>query len=284
MKHFILTFSVALLFLSTSFVWGQNLLQNPGFESWTGDSICDWWVKETGGFDAVKESGIVHSGSFSAKLIIRNTSLQRFTQYVAPVNSGNNYEGSFYCFDNDQKGRARLYIRWFDGSGNQIGSFWSGFSDDSTGWQELATGSSAAPALAETAHVEIRLYNVSDTSVIYVDDASFVDLGGWVSETPLFQEGFSFEVFPTVSTKSVHINLTINKTTNTNISIYNITGRKIITLLSENLKKGKHTITWNGKTASGKSVLSGIYFVKLQMEGKTVTMKVSLLSKRTKRN
>ncbi|TES90226.1 MAG: hypothetical protein E3J87_10415, partial [Candidatus Cloacimonadota bacterium] len=216
MKQFLISF-VVVFFLSATFVWGQNLLQNPGFENWTGDS-AHYWHKETTGYDLFRESGTVHSGSYSAKFILRSTATQRLTQYVTPVNPGNGYEGTLYFFDNDPFVRARLYIRWFDGSGGWISSFGSSYSVDSAGWQELTAGPNTAPAAAETAHVEIRFYDVSgftDSAIIYVDDASFVDLTSGVSETLVCKDGFSFNIFPTISAKSVHINLSINKQTNT---------------------------------------------------------------------
>ncbi len=273
MKQFLISF-VVVFFLSATFVWGQNLLQNPGFENWTGDS-AHYWHKETTGYDLFRESGTVHSGSYSAKFILRSTATQRLTQYVTPVNPGNGYEGTLYFFDNDPFVRARLYIRWFDGSGGWISSFGSSYSVDSAGWQELTAGPNTAPAAAETAHVEIRFYDVSgftDSAIIYVDDASFVDLTSGVSETLVCKDGFSFNIFPTISAKSVHINLSINKQTNTEISIYSLTGRKIATLLQGSLKEGKHTILWNGR-----NVPSGIYFIRLQMGEKTETKKVSII-------
>lgn len=279
MNRLLLTFSVVFLFISVSFVSGQNLLQNPGFEDWIDDSTCQYWYTETSGIDAVKESGTVHSGSFSAKLILRSIDTQIFTQYVAPVNSGNDYQGSICFFDNDQYIRARLYIRWYDGSGSWISSFSSSYSVNSTEWQELTAGPSAAPASAETAHFEIRMYDVSgftDSAIIYVDDASFIDLGG-ISEISGNTKEFTYSVFPTISTKSVQINFTVNKAIHTEVSIFSITGRKIATLLSENLKKGKHTILWKGTTTSGERVPSGIYFIKAQMGEKTETKKVSIL-------
>ena len=467
MNRLLLTFSVVFLFLSVSFVSGQNLLQNPGFEDWTGDS-CHYWDTETTAFDLYQESGTVHSGTYSAKLILRSTSTQRFTQYVYPVNPGNDYEGSFWCYDNDLYGRTRLYIRWYDGSGSLISSFYSGYTTNSTDWQQLTAGPSAAPASAETAHFEIRMYDVSgftDSAVFYVDDASFIDLGsgqppetltiyeiqgqatsspwenstvvthgivtgvfgsqffieeqpggawhgiyvygssttpirgdsirvtgvvteyngmteitgplvdilasgatlpgptvlptgsvsvedyesvltmvenatctndslgygewelddnsgpvrvddmgvsyvpdsgqiytvtgplmfsfsnfkmeprdsndiiegGGISEISKITKEFTYYIFPTISSKSVRINLTANKSTHTEVSIFSITGRKITTLFSENLKKGEHIILWNGTTTSGEYVPSGIYFVKARMGEKTVTKKVSIL-------
>ncbi len=179
MTRYILGLFSVFLFITTSNIWSQNLLQNPGFEDWTGDS-AHYWDTETTGFDLYRESGTVHSGTYSAKLVLKSTYTQRLTQYVYPVNPGNDYEGSLICFDNEPFGRARLYIRWFDGSGQWISSFFSSYTSDSTGWQQLTAGPSFAPDSAETAHIEIRMYDVSgftDSAFFYVDDASFLGSG-----------------------------------------------------------------------------------------------------------
>jgi hypothetical protein len=180
MKYYAFAVSVVFLLGIVVSLSGQNLLQNPGFENWLDDSTCENWYTETTGIGAARESGIIHSGTYSAKLILTSTETQRFTQYVSPITVGNDYQFSFWCYDNDQYGRARVVIRWYDGSGNLISGYYGDYSADSTEWQELITGPQGAPASAETAHVEVRLYDVSgftDTAIVYVDDASFVDLG-----------------------------------------------------------------------------------------------------------
>ncbi|OYV02829.1 hypothetical protein CGW93_03645 [candidate division bacterium WOR-3 4484_18] len=91
--HFIASTLCGVFILSTAYT--QNLLQNPGFESWTAGTP-DYWVKETGGFDVLKDSNTVHGGSYSTKLRLRSTTTQRFTQYVANISPGDGYEFSFY--------------------------------------------------------------------------------------------------------------------------------------------------------------------------------------------
>jgi DNA-directed RNA polymerase subunit beta len=57
------------------------------------------------------------------------------------------------------------------------------------------------------------------------------------------------------------------------IIIYNLQGRKMVTLINQNFSAGIHTITWNAK-----EYMSGIYFVKLaNPSGKTETMHILLI-------
>jgi hypothetical protein len=50
--------------------------------------------------------------------------------------------------------------------------------------------------------------------------------------------------------------------------IYNILGQRVATLVNEVIAAGYHTVEWNGTNASGQSMGSGVYFVRLAAEGK----------------
>lgn len=48
-----------------------------------------------------------------------------------------------------------------------------------------------------------------------------------------------------------------------NLTVYNILGRNVITLIDGRLPAGEHSIIWNGKDAGGSKVSSGIYFYRI---------------------
>lgn len=62
------------------------------------------------------------------------------------------------------------------------------------------------------------------------------------------------------------------------LSIYNVLGQKIITLVSGKLASGHHTYKWNGINQSGTVVPSGIYFSKL-VSSKGIQMQRMILLK-----
>ena len=62
------------------------------------------------------------------------------------------------------------------------------------------------------------------------------------------------------------------------LDIYNIKGQKVKQLIKEQLIAGSHTVDWNGKNNSNKSVASGIYFYKIST-GKDTDLKKMLLLK-----
>ena len=63
-----------------------------------------------------------------------------------------------------------------------------------------------------------------------------------------------------------------------NLSVYNIKGKKVKTLVNEKLDAGTHQVVWNGKDENGKSVTSGIYFYKMN-SGKFTSIKKMILLK-----
>ena len=62
------------------------------------------------------------------------------------------------------------------------------------------------------------------------------------------------------------------------LSIYNIKGQKVKTLLNELKEKGVHQITWNGTDENDSQVSSGVYFYRLQT-GQFITNRRILLIK-----
>ncbi|MDD5426304.1 MAG: C25 family cysteine peptidase [candidate division Zixibacteria bacterium] len=62
-----------------------------------------------------------------------------------------------------------------------------------------------------------------------------------------------------------------------NLSIYNILGQKVSTLIDEELAFGKHNITWFGLNDRGGQVAAGIYFYRLSTSAYNQTRKMVLL-------
>jgi hypothetical protein len=85
--------------------------------------------------------------------------------------------------------------------------------------------------------------------------------------------------YPNPFNPSTNISFTLNNETtkNTELSIYNIKGQKVKTLLNEHLIKGTHSVVWNGMDSNNKHVSSGIYFYKISSGNESVMKKMLLL-------
>ncbi|OGR96999.1 MAG: hypothetical protein A2V88_09335 [Elusimicrobia bacterium RBG_16_66_12] len=61
------------------------------------------------------------------------------------------------------------------------------------------------------------------------------------------------------------------------VVVYDIGGRVVATLLDEVLAPGEHTVTWDARGLSGRTVASGVYFYRLSLEGRSIARRVALL-------
>jgi len=78
---------------------------------------------------------------------------------------------------------------------------------------------------------------------------------------------------------STTIEFSIQNDSKINLSIFNIKGQKVKTLVNNEFTQGSHSIIWNGDDEFGKQLSSGIYYYKLNVNGKTKAVKKCLLLK-----
>jgi len=197
-----------LLMVSFSF-WGmgQELLTNPGFENWNDNGSGgppDGWTLSGSSVTATQNSGVIHGGTYSTELTWTTTST-RYLQQVVPVTAGNNYEFTFWVYDNDPDGRARVAIRWFDSGDSFISGYYGDYSSDDVSWQQLLSGPQTADVGAVTAHVEIRVYDVSwdGDATVYVDDASFTEASNVIINNAYSLNDDAIDVFYSTDLTSV---------------------------------------------------------------------------------
>ncbi len=85
--------------------------------------------------------------------------------------------------------------------------------------------------------------------------------------------------YPNPFNPETKIAFSIPEDSKVNLTIYNIKGQKVKTLVNDQLEKGFHEIIWNSKDNNGKSVASGVYFYKFDVNSKTKGVKKMLLLK-----
>ncbi len=83
--------------------------------------------------------------------------------------------------------------------------------------------------------------------------------------------------FPNPFNPSTTISYSITSAGMTDVSIYNVKGRKIATLINENQTEGTYSTSWNGKDSDGIAQSSGIYFMKLKTSDQNITKKIMML-------
>jgi hypothetical protein len=81
------------------------------------------------------------------------------------------------------------------------------------------------------------------------------------------------------SKQKINIEFYIPNNSYIRLSIYNLKGEKVKTLIKDNLSKGSHKILWNGTNKQGRKVSNGLYLFKLEKNNKTLIIKKELLIK-----
>jgi len=96
-----------------------------------------------------------------------------------------------------------------------------------------------------------------------------------LSEIP---EEFSLsQNYPNPFNPLTKMDFSLPKTGRVVITIYNLLGQEVTTLINERLSYGYHTVTWQGTDRMGRPVGSGVYFSELKAAGNRKTRKMILL-------
>jgi hypothetical protein len=76
---------------------------------------------------------------------------------------------------------------------------------------------------------------------------------------------------------TVQIGYGVPETSHVELAIFDVSGRRVKTLVSEVRTNGAYTATWTGDNDRGEHAASGIYFSRLTVGGKSLTQKLVML-------
>jgi flagellar hook assembly protein FlgD len=77
-------------------------------------------------------------------------------------------------------------------------------------------------------------------------------------------------------TQATHVFFAVTRRVRAKVRIYDARGRLIRNLLDAEVEQGYHSLVWAGRTTSGHPASAGVYFVRLEAEGKIKTAKAIL--------
>tara|TARA_B100001769_G_C21983843_1_gene528929 strand:- start:90 stop:968 length:879 start_codon:yes stop_codon:yes gene_type:complete len=135
--------------------------------------------------------------------------------------------------------------------------------------------------------IDLRLYSLDKGEELFVGmelDNSQYGVGplssGKVSVTDMLAVPDEFilsQNYPNPFNPSTTISFSVPAEGNVVVSIYDITGRLVNTLVNENMSSGYHSVVWDGADMTGESVSAGLYIYSLQAEGVSLTRKMVLM-------
>lgn len=83
--------------------------------------------------------------------------------------------------------------------------------------------------------------------------------------------------YPNPFNPETTIKFNLDKGSDIELTVFNIIGQKVTTLVNDYRSSGSHTVTWNGKDQEGNSLASGIYLYRLTNGQHTQTNKMILM-------
>ncbi len=99
-----------------------------------------------------------------------------------------------------------------------------------------------------------------------------------VNETSILINDFKLaQNYPNPFNPTTTISYELQETGLVRVSVYNMLGQKIKTLLDENQKSGNHRLQWDGTNNSGLKVTSGVYYYRIDAGDKRVVKSMLLI-------
>lgn len=166
-------------------------------------------------------------------------------------------------------------VKWI-GTRDGMASF------DGTNWIGYYTGNSGLPDR------EIATIRIDENGNKWIGTGGNGDGGGLAifnesgivaipdpisSETPTFKLS---QNYPNPFNPETTLEFEITKSSLVTVVIYDILGRRVTTLLNQQLPAGQHQVRWDGRNYNGQPVASGQYFYQIQ-SGRTIATRKMLL-------
>lgn len=129
-------------------------------------------------------------------------------------------------------------------------------------------------------HARLNFNLGTSDADVYLDNISLieVDPNSPISEDSKIPKAFTLrQNYPNPFNPSTTIEFQLTEISDANLSIFNIAGQKIQTLINSHYSPGIYKIVWDGKDENGRSLSSGVYFYRLKNGNKIESKKMILL-------
>jgi Carboxypeptidase regulatory-like domain/FlgD Ig-like domain len=182
----------------------------------------------------------------------------------------------------ENNGIAGAIVYSFDANGNVAGY---GISGSNGGYEiaELAPGTYSVsvdkPGYVSSSSSGSPDYDGSDNAQPANVPFTIGEVATSVSKAPaVTPSGYVLEQnYPNPFNPSTEIVFSIPQDERVNVSVYNILGQRVATLIDGALTTGTHEVTWFGRNDAGASVASGVYLYKISTSNFSAVKKMLLL-------
>lgn len=217
------------------------------------------------------------AGVTLTQVSFENTAVADFDVKIANIDSENNRVtiGLVKMVNAPQQ---NPYLKPAANGGNTVANLHFKLDDPTLQSVEIGTFASADPS-----HELMFVYNEYVDGVPHVRDLTPEFVGGQVSlnaRTPNLALPTEFTLsqnVPNPFNPSTQVSFALPTAAKVNLSIYNVLGQHVKTLVDTDMRAGYQTVTWDGTDNTGHTVASGVYFYKLNAGDFTATKKMLML-------
>jgi len=129
----------------------------------------------------------------------------------------------------------------------------------------------------DDAVVEVHENNNKGWNLLFVPEGMIVDIED-ENLPPLIPESFGLHAnYPNPFNPITTIGYSLPHRADVELAVYNILGRKVTTLVDEDMPAGYHSVQWDGTDVKGCEVSSGIYFYRIKAGDYAESKKMLLL-------
>ena len=213
----------------------------------------------------------------------------------------------YYLDNTDSWLESRFKLNLFNHYGAEVSFYYRGIiqsdsdflyfeysTDGGTSWEQFPnpiTGSffnyteytASLSDLGGQPDVRLRFHLVTNSAGrregIFIDDFA-IALGPTdvEDEVPIAPVSFDlFQNYPNPFNAKTMISFSLDENAFTRLTVFDLLGRQVKTLISGDLPAGAHEVIWDGTDQSGRGVSSGIYLYRLDSGSKNMVQRMSLL-------
>ena len=241
---------------------GSNLLVGADLDDGDNDSLSasgSAYIFSFNGIDWIEQQKLTASDADSGGAFGTSVSISGNYAVVGAFRAGNAFES------------GAAYIYYFDGTNwiehKRILASDSA-SGDYLGWAVSISGNQTFVGATNDDD------NGDRSGSVYVVREELVE----ISNENVNNKARSLNIYPNPFNPQTNISYSVEEETSVEISVYNMKGQKVKTLVNKSVSAGDHSVVWHGFSESGKSVSSGVYFVKMT-SGNNIEMRKIVLMK-----
>lgn len=196
---------------------------------------------------------------------VNRWSVQLFNQ--CPLDSGHTYEASFMADALEKKTIYMGFQEAVDPWTTQFGT------EIEIGGSEFLYGPFEFIASRTDPTNDLVFHFGGDETPVFLDNVQVIDKSAtsvkmrkFDFEREIPSEYELFQAYPNPFNMNTKIDFRLSKPAKVSLVVYDMTGRKIKTLLSGSQTNGMSSITWNGRDQNERIVSSGVYVYQLLVE------------------